>query len=74
MKNLNWDILCFWVGFVTIASVITLALYSHGVKKDELFAKNLETAIGKGIDPIAVKCSYSEIKTEMCITYILAHK
>ena len=74
MKNLNLDILCFWIGFVAIVTIVTVALYNHGVKQGELFARNLETAIGKGVDPIAVKCSYSEIKTEMCITYILSHK
>lgn len=74
MKNLNFEILFFWIGFVSIVTVVTLALYNHSVKQDELFARNMETAIGKGVDPIAVKCAYGEARNEMCITYIMTHK
>lgn len=32
-------------------------------------AKNIEAAIAKGVDPLAVKCAYETSPTATCITY-----
>lgn len=32
-------------------------------------AKNIEAAIAKGVDPLAVKCAYETNPTATCITY-----
>jgi hypothetical protein len=74
MKNLDFNILAFVIGFIAITAIVTAAVYNHSVKQDELFARNMETAIGKGVDPIAVKCSYDNARTDMCITYILKNR
>lgn len=37
-------------------------------------AKNIESAIAKGIDPLAVKCAYEQISSPTCITYALRGK
>jgi len=34
-------------------------------------AKNIEAAIAKGIDPLAVKCAYETNPTATCISYAL---
>ena len=31
--------------------------------------KNIETAIAKGIDPIAVRCSYANERDVICVAY-----
>jgi hypothetical protein len=74
MKTLDFNLLTFVIGAVSTVAIITVAMYNHSVKQDELFARNMETAISKGVDPIAVKCSYGDARTEICITYILKNK
>lgn len=37
-------------------------------------AKNIESAIAKGIDPLAVKCAYEQFSSPTCITYALRGK
>lgn len=57
-------VLCFSVG---------MYFYS-GLKKIEIetMGRNIENAIVKGIDPIAVKCSYSDYRdSSVCIAYAL---
>lgn len=41
----------------------------------ELYAieKNIETAIAKGIDPIAVRCAYASERDVVCVAYAAAH-
>jgi hypothetical protein len=74
MKNLDFNILAFVIGLISITGIVTGAVYNHSVKQDELFAKNMETAISKGVDPIAVKCSYDSVRNDTCIAYVLTHK
>lgn len=74
MKNLDLNLLTVISAIVITVTVFCCTVYSRNVKQDELFAKNMEMAIGKGVDPIAVKCAYGEARNEMCITYIMNHK
>lgn len=34
---------------------------------------NIESAIVKGIDPIAVRCAYSSERDNICLAYAVAH-
>jgi hypothetical protein len=34
-------------------------------------AKNIESAIAKGVDPLSVKCAYETNPTSTCIAYAL---
>jgi uncharacterized PurR-regulated membrane protein YhhQ (DUF165 family) len=74
MKQLDLNLFTVISAIVITVIFFSLATYSRNVKQDELFAKNMEIAIGKGIDPIAVKCAYGEARNEICITYIMNHK
>lgn len=38
------------------------------------FAKNMESAIMKGVDPLSVKCSYEQTPTATCITYSMGKR
>jgi hypothetical protein len=73
MKNLDATSLAFCVSFaiITISLALIVGHYSTSSsnKRDELMSKNIETAIGKGVDPMAVRCSYSTSTDQICIMY-----
>lgn len=74
MKSLDLNLFTVISAIVITIGFLAFTAYNRNVKQDELFARNMEMAIGKGVDPIAVKCAYGEAKNEMCITYIMNHK
>jgi hypothetical protein len=37
-------------------------------------AKNVESAISKGVDPISVKCAYITTADSICIAYAMGKK
>jgi hypothetical protein len=39
------------------------------MKDRDLMFKNIETAISKGIDPMAVRCSYATERDFVCVAY-----
>lgn len=57
---------------VTIIVVAMMIALSFNYTNDRNnMAKNIEAAITKGVDPIAVKCAYETNPTATCITYAL---
>jgi hypothetical protein len=59
-----------WIVSITLVMVtLTLSILYYNVHKDELMSKNIETAVSKGIDPLAVRCSYANNQDIVCIAY-----
>lgn len=59
-----------WIVSITLVLVtLTLSILYYNVQRDELMSKNIETAVGKGIDPLAVRCSYANNQDIICIAY-----
>ena len=64
-------------GLSSITTVsITLVLLSivaatciYGLNDRKLMAANIENAIAKGIDPLAVRCSYAKSDDIVCIAH-----
>ena len=63
------------LGSITTVSV-TLVLLSivaatclYGLNDRKLMAANIENAITKGIDPLAVRCSYAKSDDIVCIAH-----
>jgi hypothetical protein len=65
-----------------IASVIALTIctcsaifgiYQYNVQRDASMKSNIESAIVKGIDPIAVKCAYGS-SDPVCVVYAANRK
>jgi hypothetical protein len=58
---------------VVCASIIALSVvagYSiNSFNERQLMAKNIETAIAKGIDPLSVRCSYVYGQDLICVAY-----
>ena len=69
-------------GLSSITTVsITLVLLSivaatciYGLSDRKLMAANIENAIAKGIDPLAVRCSYAKSDDIVCIAHAANRK
>jgi hypothetical protein len=58
---------------LTIVLVCIIIAYTQYKLKDrELMAKNIETAMSKDINPVAVRCSYASNDDVICVTYALS--
>jgi hypothetical protein len=55
---------------IIITAIVCLTFYSH--HQTLAIKSNIESAIVKGIDPVAVKCAYSSGDV-MCVAYAVAH-
>lgn len=58
------------VAFVTLTGSITY--YKHN--ELEAIRSNIESAIVKGIDPVAVRCAYASEKDVVCVAYGASHQ
>lgn len=56
---------------VLISSIIGYCYYN--IRDRELMAHNIENAIEKGIDPMAVRCSYAKIDDTICVAFSITH-
>lgn len=63
-------IIAILIAFISIIISVTYYNISHL----QSIEKNVETAIQKGIDPVAVRCSYSSEKDNVCIAYVASHQ
>ena len=58
------------VGLTVIAMVVGVSIYN--VNDRSLMAKNIDSAIAKGLDPISVRCSYVTNTDTICVAYAAA--
>lgn len=63
-------VVCVTIFICSVIGSITIKDYYNQIS----MAKNIENAISKGIDPIAVKCAYEQSSSPTCITYALRGK
>lgn len=56
---------CLTVAIITLIGSITF--YKHSELKS--VERNVESAIVKGIDPIAVRCAYANERDVVCVAY-----
>ena len=57
------------IAIVTLVGSITFYKYSE-LKSVE---RNVESAIVKGIDPVAVRCAYAGERDVVCVAYAASH-
>jgi hypothetical protein len=57
---------------ISIITVVAGIVY-YNIKRDEAMKSNIESAIVKGIDPIAVKCAYGH-SDNLCVVYAATRK
>jgi hypothetical protein len=53
-----------------LSGIGSTAYYNYTEVKS--MEKNIDSAIAKGIDPLAVKCAYSKYADNICITYAMS--
>lgn len=61
------------VGSVVIVATLVASVTYYNIKKDEAMKSSIESAIVKGIDPMAVRCAYGNSDT-VCLVYAASLK
>lgn len=74
MEKINLEAMTWIVSITLMVISLILSLSYYNLKQDELMSKNIETAVDKGIDPLAVRCSYSSREDTICIVYAASGK
>lgn len=69
-KEFTTIMVCLTIAFC--ASVAAFTIYNINDRNN--MAKNIESAIQKGIDPISVKCAYETAANAVCIAYSMGKK
>lgn len=62
---------------VSLTLVLLVFMYSIVYYKTvdrKLMAENIEAAIAKSIDPLAVRCSYANSDDNICVAYAISNK
>lgn len=59
------------IAVVMVSSIVSVAWYY--IHKDASMKTNIESAIAKGIDPVAVRCAYMAQSDIMCAVYASTH-
>jgi hypothetical protein len=62
------------VSITLIVLSIVAATCLYGLNDRKLMAANIENAIAKGIDPLAVRCSYAKSDDIVCIAHAANRK
>lgn len=57
---------------LALGALVTSVTYYH-IKKDEALKSSIESAIVKGIDPMAVRCAYGA-SDSVCLVYAASLK
>lgn len=59
--------------FVGVSIIIAIVVSGQLIEKN-MMAKNIDTAIEKGIDPITVRCAYAPPTDNVCLAYSISHR
>ena len=70
IMNDNVFVSCVTLALVTLICSVTFYQYSE-LKSVE---RNVESAIVKGIDPVAVRCAYANASDVVCVAYAASHQ
>jgi hypothetical protein len=53
---------------------LVLSVFTPTIHSNVLMAENINKAIEKGIDPMAVRCAYASSGDQICLAYSITHK
>jgi len=62
-----------YIALCVMVATACATLFFMFLTEKELMSKNIERAIEKGIDPIAVRCSYANADDKVCLAYSITH-
>lgn len=65
------DIVTFIVcaSLIILTAIVSVTFYNYNEGMN--ISRNIESAISKGIDPVAVKCAYENYSSNTCVAYSL---
>jgi hypothetical protein len=67
------EIISFAAAIIVIASTLIASITYYNIKRDEALKSSIESAIVKGIDPMAVRCAYGA-SDSVCLVYAATKK
>jgi len=72
MSDLRKDIIGVIIAaaIVFITAIVSITVYY--VNDRALMSKNIDAAIAKGVDPVAVRCSFVQQTDTICVAYAAA--
>jgi hypothetical protein len=73
-SKVNKEAITFIVCTTIVISTVIISMFLYNVNDRNNMAKNIETAIQKGIDPISVKCAYQTGTDSICMAYSMGKK
>lgn len=71
---MNKEFVTMVVSFTILLSSMVAGATIYQINDRNNFAKNMESAIMKGVDPLSVKCSYEQTPTATCITFSMGKR
>ena len=66
---MNKDLLTICVSVIVVIITAIIGGIVYNVNDRNNMAKNIESAINRGVDPLSVKCAYETGSNPICITY-----
>jgi hypothetical protein len=71
---MNKDLITILTCVTIVMCTIVIAGFNYNINTQNNMAKNIESAITKGVDPVSVKCAYETSSNAVCITYAATAK
>ena len=71
---MNKDLITILTCVTIVMCTIIIAGFNYNINTQNNMAKNIESAIAKGVDPVSVKCAYETSSNAVCITYAATAK
>lgn len=73
MKNdMNLITIVVCITIVVVSAIFSVAYYNINDRK--LMAQNISEAVAKGMDPLSVRCSYSNGHDNTCVAFAASTK
>lgn len=71
---MNKDLITILTCVTIVMCTVIIAGFNFNINTQNNMAKNIESAIAKGVDPVSVKCAYETSSNAVCITYAATAK
>ena len=63
------EMLIFWVALSLVVMTLIGCITYYNYNQTQAIKSNIETAISKGIDPLSVRCAYTNSQDTVCVAY-----
>jgi hypothetical protein len=70
-NNFMWESISIACTIVAISFIIAFTYLQTFSEENRLKSANIESAISKGIDPMAVRCAYADSNDRICLAYAI---